>query len=147
MTSNAKRQEIRSLLHSKGLRATPARIAMLGALLESSGPISHQELTTRLNDLGLDKSTLFRGLQDLTEVGLLRRLDLGDHVWRYESVKESPDVQPAGSPGEDHLHPHMMCVECGEIRCLSQEDVNVELAPALGKVVDVLVKGHCNKCG
>jgi Fur family ferric uptake transcriptional regulator len=146
MTNDDRRSELRSILHSKGLRATPARVALLAALSDATGPVSHQELTEKLDDLGLDKSTVFRGLQDLTEVGLLHRLDLGDHVWRYEPVKEILGDQRDARSAEEHLHPHLLCVECGEIRCLSQEDVTIELSPKLGKVVDVLVKGHCQKC-
>lgn len=145
MEPNARRQEIRAILRDKGLRATPARVALLTALTDSAGPVSHQELTAELNDIGLDKSTIFRGLQDLTEVGLLHRLELGDHVWRYELVREGTKNNP--NEGADHLHPHLLCVECGSIRCLNQDDINIEISPKLGKVVDVLVKGHCNACG
>lgn len=144
MDLNAKRQEQRQILRDKGLRATPARIAILFALGDAEGPLSHQELTVKLNDLGLDKSTIFRGLQDLTEVGLLHRLELGDHVWRYETVKDKDPEDEAG--GVEHLHPHLLCVDCGMIRCLDQGDISIELSPSLGKVVDVLVKGHCPDC-
>jgi Fur family transcriptional regulator, ferric uptake regulator len=144
MDLNAKRQGQRNLLREKGLRATPARIAILVALGDADGPVSHQELTVKLGDMGLDKSTIFRGLQDLTEVGLLHRLELGDHVWRYETVKEKGPEPVEG--GEEHLHPHLLCVDCGSIRCLSQSDISIELSPSLGKVVDVLVKGHCPNC-
>jgi Fur family ferric uptake transcriptional regulator len=144
MDLNAKRQGQRNILREKGLRATPARIAILVALGDANGPVSHQELTMKLSDLGLDKSTIFRGLQDLTEVGLLHRLELGDHVWRYETIKEQGSHPIPGK--EEHLHPHLLCVDCGSIRCLSQSDISIELSPALGKVVDVLVKGHCQHC-
>ena len=129
-------------MRDKGLRATPARIAILSALQDRPGPISHLELTSVLSELGLDKSTIFRGLQDLTEVGLLHRLDLGDHVWRYELVVEDPI--PQATP--EHLHPHLLCVDCGAIRCLEQGDVSIQLSPDLGTIVDVLIKGQCPTC-
>lgn len=144
MDLSAKRQEQRAILRERGLRATPARIAILIALGDAKGPVSHQELTVKLSDLGLDKSTIFRGLQDLTEVGLLNRLELGDHVWRYETIKEKTDTET--EEGEEHLHPHLLCVDCGSIRCLGQADISIELSPSLGRVVDVLVKGYCTKC-
>ena len=143
MTISEHRQQARAMLHSKGLRATPARISILGAMKNYGGLVSHQELTTQLGDLGLDKSTIFRGLQDLTEVGLLRRLELGDHVWRYELShdKTKDEAQSSG-----HLHPHLLCVDCGSIRCLDQSDISIQLSPKLGKIVDVLVKGQCPDC-
>lgn len=145
MTSELSRDELRKMLRSKGLRATPARVALLGALCDASGPVSHLELASQLDSLGLDKSTVFRGLQDLTEVGLLRRLDLGDHVWRYEPIVDSGSTVDAHSD-HDRVHPHMLCVECGEVRCLKEDDINIELSKDLGTVLDVLVKGHCSKC-
>ena len=146
MTVEFNRDELRSALRDKGLRATPARVALLNALCRATGPVTHQDLAAKLDEIGLDKSTVFRGLQDLTEAGLLRRLELGDHVWRYEAVKDAAAIHSDGGSGEGHLHPHLLCVECGEVRCLDQEDVSIELSSRLGKVVDVLVKGHCNKC-
>lgn len=139
MNNNARRDENRNQLRSKGLRATPARVAILSAITDVTVPITHQELTTKLDSLGLDKSTIFRGLQDLTEAGLLRRLELGDHVWRYEVATHSDQVDSQG-------HPHLLCIDCGNIRCLSDEEVQVQLAPELGQVVDVLIKGHCQTC-
>lgn len=138
MSKNAKREEQRQQLRDKGLRATPARVAIMTAIESASVPITHQELTEQLDALGLDKSTIFRGLQDLTEAGLLRRLELGDHVWRYELSKHSID--------SDKHHPHLLCVDCGNIRCLNEGEVKIKLSPELGEVVDVLIKGHCNSC-
>lgn len=139
MNKNSRREEHRSLLRSKGLRATPARVAILSAIEEATVPITHQELTAQLDSLGLDKSTIFRGLQDLTEASLLRRLELGDHVWRYEVSGSAPesDSQP---------HPHLLCVNCGSIRCLSDSELQIRLSPEIGQIVDVLIKGHCPSC-
>jgi Fur family transcriptional regulator, ferric uptake regulator len=139
MSQNSRREEQRNLLRTKGLRATPARVAILAAIESSTVPITHQELTAQLDSFGLDKSTIFRGLQDLTEAGLLRRLELGDHVWRYELSEENPEH-------DSQLHPHLLCVDCGNIRCLNDSEVQVQLSPELGQVVDVLIKGHCPTC-
>ena len=111
MTPEFSRDELRNELRDKGLRATPARVALLNALFTATGPVTHQELSVKLDELGLDKSTVFRGLQDLTEAGLLRRLELGDHVWRYEAVRVCG--RNDGGGGKEHLHPHLLCVECG----------------------------------
>jgi Fur family transcriptional regulator, ferric uptake regulator len=139
MSKNSRREEHRNLLRAKGLRATPARVAILAAIEDTTVPITHQELTEQLDSLGLDKSTIFRGLQDLTEAGLLRRLELGDHVWRYEFATENAEHH-------NQPHPHLLCVDCGNIRCLAETEVTIQLSPELGEVVDVLIKGHCNTC-
>ena len=36
------------------------------------------------DEKGIDKATAFRNLNDMTDAGLLRRTELGDHVWRFE---------------------------------------------------------------
>ncbi len=144
MNPNAMRQEISTILRSKGLRATSARIAVWQALADCAGPVSHQELTNNLSDMGLDKSTIFRGLQDMTEAGLLHRMELGDHVWRYELVREGSQYGPRE---DEHSHPHLLCTDCGSVLCLNHDDVSIEISPELGKVVDVFVKGQCKDCG
>ena len=79
----------------------------------------------------------------MAEVGLLSRVDLGDHVWRFE-------LRGDAQKHEDD-HPHFLCTECGEVSCLS--GVTVSIKPtrgakrsALGKVTEVLLKGRCNHC-
>lgn len=139
MSKNSRREIHRNLLRDKGLRATPARVAILAAIENATVPITHQELTSQLDSMGLDKSTIFRGLQDLTEALLLRRLELGDHVWRYE-------LSDGTSEHDSQGHPHLLCVNCGTIRCLSDSEVSVQLSPELGQVVDVLIKGNCPTC-
>jgi len=42
------------------------------------------EVFAELQAEGWDRATLYRNLVDMTDAGLLRRVDLGDHVWRYE---------------------------------------------------------------
>lgn len=136
---NTKQNDSRNALRANGLRVTPARVAILALLANYDVPITHQELAVKLDSLELDKSTIYRALQDLTEAGMLRRLELGDHVWRYELAKRAAEH-------EAQLHPHLLCVDCGHIRCLSDSEVQVQLSPELGEVVDVLIKGHCQTC-
>ncbi|MCC6510637.1 MAG: transcriptional repressor [Pirellulaceae bacterium] len=129
-------EELKSMLRQHGLRATPARIAVLGFLLESNRPISHLEVTAVLEERGFEKSTLFRTLGDLTDVHLLRKLELGDHVWRFEVVHAA----------DESTHPHMLCVDCGSVQCLNEGQVELKASRSLGLIEDVLLKGHCKDC-
>jgi Fur family ferric uptake transcriptional regulator len=141
---NGNRQQVeraRQRLREAGLRATPARIAVLNLLAVLPTPATHQEISEHLQPLGVDRSTVFRSLNDLAGTGLARRMELGDHVWRYE---------PAESTGRSDqvtgTHPHLLCVDCGSITCLSDEDIEVRLAESLGSIEDILLKGHCAGC-
>lgn len=128
-------------IRDAGLRATPARTATLIFLRQTSAPITHAEVAEHLSCIGVDKATAFRNLNDLTEAGLLRRTEVGDHVWRFESV----DPSSAGDAG----HPHFLCVDCGTVTCLE----NVQLtagsrrqSASVGEVTEILLRGHCNDC-
>jgi len=134
----------RELLRDRGLRATSSRIAVLQYLHGGTSPVSHAEVTETLEQQGFESSTIFRCLNELADAGLLLRMELGDHVWRYEA-------SPAASEGENTGHPHFLCVDCGSIVCLNQIDLNPlkkksSVAGKVGQVTEVLFKGHCNDC-
>ena len=80
-----------------GYKATPQRLA----ILEAIGAEQHQrmeEIRARCPGVGL--VTVYRTLDLLSELGVVRRLDLGDGP-RYELA-------------EDHHH-HLICEGCGSV--------------------------------
>ena len=147
--------ELRDRLRETGLRVTPARLAVMKELAGAGVPLSHGEVVDRLrpNRSGklsatapaprrFDQSTLFRGLTDLSDAGLLARLDLGDAVRRYEWL-------PAD--GGDPVHPHHVCTDCGRIVCL--EGFALKLTPStgaareqVGTIGEVVLRGRCGAC-
>ena len=143
-TSPGSDSDLRDRLRAAGLRATAARVTVLRALTGRATASSHPELTAALADDGWDRATLYRNLVDLTEAGLLRRVDLGDHVWRYELA-----VGPASAHGEAE-HPHFLCTECGDVSCLPElvlpvPDGKVPGAVRRGKVT-IQLRGRCDRC-
>jgi Fur family ferric uptake transcriptional regulator len=134
------RDELRAAVRASGLRATPSRLAVLELLRASTGPMSHGEVADRLASQAWDRATLYRNLTDLAEVGLARRTDVGDHVWRFEAVTDDHDTR----------HPHFMCTECGGIECLPDIELAVRRARAPRAVkqrqVEVHVRGICDAC-
>ncbi len=124
---------MKALLRQVGLRATPARIATLTLMSKSSKPLSHAEVAAELEELAVDKATVFRNLNDLVSVNLLRRAELGDHVWRFEIVNaEGHDCSP---------HPHFLCVDCGTVSCVDEhyvKDAKLNLAADIGTITEVL---------
>ena len=140
---NKKQTDFRAELRDRGLRATPARLAVCVALRQASAPLTHAEVARRLDDRGTDQTTVFRNLNDLVEVGLVRRLEVGDHVYRFEWC---------GSNDAGQAHAHFVCVECGEVTCLP--DMRPSAASSIqragkrliGDITEVLLKGHCAHC-
>lgn len=136
-------QDFKKTLRSAGLRATSARAAVLECLSRASGPLTHAEVCEQLASQGYDRATLYRNLMDLTDVGLAVRTDLGDHLWRFELVGRNRH--------DDSAHPHFVCSECGEVRCLPEDAVDVK--PVRGiprslkrKKVEIQIRGLCNEC-
>lgn len=134
-------EDARAMIRGADLRCTSCRIAVLQHLSTAGHPISHNEVAEVLVPLGYDKSTIYRCLIEMAEAGLVARLDLGDHVWRFEML---------GADDEGGVdHPHFMCLDCGQVSCLP--DVKVRITPtksaaAGANITEVLLKGHCASC-
>lgn len=134
-----------SRIRDAGLRATEARVSVLAVFDAASGPLTHAAALGVLAE-GLDRATVYRNLADLSEAGLLRRVDLGGTVQHYEAVwKGGPSSDHAGLP-----HPHFVCVDCGNVRCL--DDLKVTLsgtaldASLARAAVSVRLSGQCDAC-
>jgi Fur family ferric uptake transcriptional regulator len=157
---------VKSLVRGAGLRCTAARLAVMQHMLGATGPATHAEVSESLADRGFDRATIYRNLTELTEAKLLTRVDLGDHVWRFDAKRH----HDGHGSGEDH--PHFVCTSCGEVSCL--DDVTVAISQRPGKapadgggkkggkqgakkkagggrqslpaVTEVLLKGTCENC-
>ncbi|MGB7328853.1 MAG: transcriptional repressor [Rubripirellula sp.] len=139
MTNDESLDLVKQAIRDAGLRATPARMATLQLLRESDAPLTHAVVAGHLSASGVDKATAFRNLNDLVEVGLLRRTEVGDHVWRFEAV----------SAEHDGGHPHFLCVDCGSVSCLDDVKLTAgsqRASEKFGEVTEILLRGHCNNC-
>ena len=150
----------RARIRAAGLRCTAARLAVLEHLEAARGPRTHADVSAALASRGFDRATIYRNLTELTEAQLLDRVELGDHVWRFE-IRRHHD-----HGGKDRGHPHFLCTTCGEVSCL--DDVDVAITPKPGarpagrsvkktdvtgsrrrgirSVSEVLLKGTCEQC-
>lgn len=134
-------ESLKLAIRGAGLRATPARIATLNLLIEASSPLTHAEVAEDLQDLGVDKATVFRNLNDMVTAGLLRRTELGDHVWRFELEENEKHDGTA--------HPHFVCVDCGNVSCMDQIKLtagSIRHSQEFGEITEILLRGHCNDC-
>ncbi|MGE0546682.1 MAG: Fur family transcriptional regulator [Kofleriaceae bacterium] len=133
-------EQLRGSVRARGLRATPSRLAVLETLRSSEVPMSHGDVADRLASQSWDRATIYRNLTDLAEAGLLRRTDVGDHIWRFEAVASEHDPP----------HPHFVCIECGAVECLPEIELTIRRARAPRAVrqrkVEVHVRGLCDSC-
>jgi Fur family ferric uptake transcriptional regulator len=157
---------VRDRIRGAGLRCTPARLAVLRHLETATGPLTHAEVSEALHHLGFDRATIYRNLTELTDAKLAARVELGDHVWRFEAKRAG-----GGHRGDDH--PHFVCTTCGEVSCLDDVQVAISPRPAgtggartggartsgskpagskpagskrIGAVTEILLKGRCGQC-
>ena len=132
--------ELRALVRAKGLRATPSRLAVLDLLRAKRAPMSHGDVADRLETQAWDRATIYRNLTDLVEVGLLRRTDVGDHVWRFEAIGAHASAR----------HPHFVCTECGAVECLPELELAMRRTKApralRQRQVEVQVRGLWDAC-
>jgi Fur family transcriptional regulator, ferric uptake regulator len=136
--------ELKDRVRKTGLRSTGARISVLRIMEEAETPLTHQEVSAKLEGAGYDHATIYRNLTDLTEVGLLSRSDLGDHVWRFELRR--------GDADHKSQHPHFVCIDCGGVSCLSGEAISINKAAGGApralkrRGVVIQIQGRCDKC-
>jgi Fur family transcriptional regulator, ferric uptake regulator len=136
--------ELKSVIRKAGLRSTSPRIAVLRRLSVASTPVSHGELVEVLASDGMDRTTVYRNLVDLTEVGLVSRTDLGDHVWRFELKRGTGN-------GDDARHPHFTCSDCGAVLCLPEVTLKVKQGKGVPRAltkqkVEIQLRGQCDVC-
>jgi Fur family ferric uptake transcriptional regulator len=133
--------ELRTAVRARGLRATPSRLAVLELVRANDAPMSHGDVADRLASQAWDRATIYRNLTDLSEAGLLRRTDVGDHIWRFEAITGSHQAA---------AHPHFVCTECGTVACLPDLEYVMTRAKApraiRQKRVEVQVRGLCDAC-
>ncbi len=137
-------QERATLMRARGLRVTASRLAVLDLVEASEEPLAHHDVCDRLGDSPWNRSTLYRNLIDLTEVGILVKTEIGG-VMRF---------QRAGRQNACAEHPHFVCTDCGTVTHLDGVVVRVDTVegasagPAAvneGRI-EVQLRGRCDEC-
>ncbi|MBH50296.1 MAG: transcriptional repressor [Candidatus Marinimicrobia bacterium] len=136
MSSN--KNNLTKILKISGLRNTPQRQAILDELNRTRDHRDVEEIYFSLKKKGIkvSRATVYRTLELFVNHYLIRRLDLGEGKYRYES-RES-----------DH-HDHIVCLDCNKITEFMnnrieelQEEVAQENGFFLKRHVHQLF-GHC----
>lgn len=101
-------------LHSKGLKATPARIGVLTALENTNKPLDVVSVSEHLkrHRVKANKVTIFRIMNTLSKNGLIVPVQLNEGKMRYEHVSKAN-------------HHHFLCDNCGSIEDIA--DCTIEI--------------------
>jgi Fur family ferric uptake transcriptional regulator len=100
-------------LSEAGYRRGGSRTRVVEMLGQQDCAITPLELDERLEGVG--RATVYRAIEQLEELGLVQRIDLGGDSTAYEKV------DPRG-----HHHHHLVCNRCG--RVIPFEDSDLEKA-------------------
>ncbi len=94
-------------------RRTQAREALIELLSRTKGHLSAEEIFWELKKVlpGVGLATVYRTLDLLTEIGLIKRYDFKDGKARYEFIHN-----------DNAEHYHLICKNCGKI-------IDYELTP------------------
>ena len=118
-------------LRGRGFKVTPQRLAILRALAAEQHQ-SLEEIRARCPEVGL--VTIYRTFDLFSEIGALRRLDLGDGP-RYELA-------------EDHHH-HLICESCGGVSEFEECPIDPRLLQDMDFEVtshSLEIYGRCTDC-
>jgi len=102
-----------ALMRDRGLRATAARRLVLGALLVADGPMSAEQIAEGIggrvpcSDIG----SVYRNLQALQDVGLVRHVHLG----------HGPGLHALVVAGEQE---YLTCERCADYRAVAAEELD-----------------------
>jgi Fur family transcriptional regulator, ferric uptake regulator len=132
--------ELASRLHSLGYRLTPQRQLVLQAV-EELGHATPDEILAEVQQhaSAVNVSTIYRTLEVLEELGLVRHAHLSDRAPTYHSVT-------------DHVHFHLVCRNCHRVISVDPDVVApfaARLREEQGFAIDVghlAIFGECVEC-
>lgn len=134
-------REARSKLRNENYRATRQREAVLELLAEKPGVhFTAQQIHDAVRRYRVGLSTVYRTLAILEEVGLIRKLEVGDGAARYEF-----------DGGDSSPHCHLVCLDCRavtEAACPAPEELQMLLQTDSFEIYELSLVffGFCCRC-
>lgn len=136
--------EPRRWLTERRLRPTPSRLEVLAILRRCATPLTHGEVMISLRARGVcvDPATTYRHLMAFCAAGLVARMDLGDHAWRFE-LRSADDGT--------RLRAHVVCRTCGAIDSMPTDAVLIAADLALPgalrrREAGISIEAVCDHC-
>ncbi|WP_304516628.1 Fur family transcriptional regulator [Cecembia rubra] len=131
------------ILQEHKLRITSCRKEVLKTFLYKKSALSHSDLEDILKE-SFDRVTIYRTLKTFLETDLIHKVLDDSGATKYALCAHGHD----GHHSHDHEHVHFKCEKCGRTICIDEVSLpKVKLPDGfLGKEVNLLVTGICNKC-
>jgi Fur family ferric uptake transcriptional regulator len=130
-------------LSDAGYRRGGARRAILELLDEQTCALSAVEIERALSDRQreVSRASVYRVMEELEEIGLVQRVEIGQGIVRYEPVRQ----------GHGHHH-HLVCDRCGRLEPFTDDGLErairrlSERLPAQVSEHEIVLHGACEDC-
>jgi Fur family ferric uptake transcriptional regulator len=130
-------------LAEAGYRRGGARRAILELLDEQSCALSAVEIqeALALRNRDVSRSSVYRIMEELEEIGLLQRVEIGQGMVRYEPVRR----------GHGHHH-HLVCDHCGRLQPFTDDALERAIRRLSDRVPlrvsehEIVIHGACETC-
>ena len=141
--SAAWRDHAEATLRDAGHRAGSGRRAVIEVLARHNCLLTANDILDELRegDRRVGFATVYRALETLSDLGLVRRVDPGTGSAAYEPV----------DPSGEHHH-HLVCDRCGLVTAFEDDALErsiEDLSRRLGRDVEsheVVLRGPCPEC-
>jgi len=136
-------EHARDVLADAGHRASSPREEVVEAIASLGCSVTAREVSDLLRERGsgVGLASIYRALELLERLGLIKRFDVGEGVARYE----------AAHPSGEHHH-HVVCDSCGTVEPFEDEALEKAINHLSDKVSfevaahDVTLHGECPAC-
>jgi len=128
------------LLKKASLRRTQPRLAVLGVLIDTDAPITHQQIADSLADSAPDKVTIYRVLECLMKKGIVHKAFMKERTAFFELAHNCSKTQ---------CHPHFTCTSCRKTLCMKNAKMPLAEINEQGFTIKhqkVELEGLCPEC-
>jgi Fur family transcriptional regulator, ferric uptake regulator len=130
-------------LAAAGYRRGGVRSAIVALLDEQPCALSAVEIGEALRERGreVSRASVYRVMEELEQVGLLARVEVGQGIVRYEPARH----------GAGHHH-HLVCERCGRLEPFTDEGLErairklSERLPLEVSEHEIVIRGACRSC-
>lgn len=130
-------------LAAAGYRRGGARRAILELLAGQACALSVLEIQHELGRLGrqVSRASVYRVMDELEQIGLLQRVEIGRGVVRYEAVR-----------GAAEHHHHLVCERCGTLEPFTDAGLERAISRLSRRLAlrvsdhEIVIRGACRRC-
>lgn len=115
---------LKTMLRAGGSKLTPQRLTILDVIMREEGKhLTIEQIYEKVKQVKPETgvATVYRTILLFEELGIVKKLDLNDGIYRYELNHEE----------EVHGHHHLVCSACGKV-----EEVKDDLLDSVEQTIE-----------